>query len=281
MTESLAVTILHELPGRLRVRLSHELADADAFGHRLCSHAGTEPIRYTPVTRTVLLRYDPSVIKREELLVRAALALALEHESQAVRIEAAPPEQELTASVAASGAMLLVAGLARTIGVADASQKTLDRIAGWTTGSAVFAHAAQELRHQGAYHPEVVSVVYLAVGMLRGNIWPAAVLTWFASFGRHLLKPETRAIEVRPGTDGDDPEVVASAAPDTGWQAWLHLFPAILRAVGGAGPSGGDLLANLHEVSKLHDQVLDSLGPWKEGIPLRLEGGEQGMTPAN
>ncbi len=280
MTEPLAVTILHEIPGRLRVRLSHALADAAAFGRILCSHAGIEPIRYTPVTRTVLLRFDPTSIQREELLVRLALALSLEHDALPVRIEANPPERELTASVAASGALLLIAGFGRAIGLTETGQRTLDRIAGLTTGSAVFAHAAQELRQQGAYHPEVVSVAYLAVGMLRGNIWPAAVLTWFASFGRHLLKLEDRAIEVRPGSDGDDPEVVACAAPISGWQAWLRLFPAVLRAIGGAGPTGGDLLANLHEVSKLHDQVLDSLGPWKKGIPLRLVDAGSGAPPA-
>jgi hypothetical protein len=166
--------------------------------------------------------------------------------------------------------MLLAAGLGRAVGLSPARLKTLDRLAGMATGSAVVSHAAHELRHQGAYHPEVVSVAYLAVGMLRGNAFRAAVLTWFASFGRHLLESTAQAVEVRPGEDGDASDVTASVVPETGWRAWAGVLPGLLRAFLGAGRPGGDLLGSLQEVSHLHDQVLDALGPWKKGIPMRF-----------
>jgi hypothetical protein len=268
--KKLAVTALHELPGRLRVRLSHPLADAASFDAAIRSHEGIEPVRYTPITRTVLLRFDTDSIRREELLVRVALTMSLQYGNRPVRIRAAPPADALSGSVAVSGAMLLAAGLGRAVGLGPGHLNTLDRLAGLVTGSAVVSHAAHEIRQRGEYHPEVISVAYLAVGMLGGNAFRAAVLTWSASFGRHLLESTAQAVEVRPEEDGEAATVTASVIPETGWRAWLHVLPGLLRAFSGAGRPGGDLLGNLREVSRLHDQMLDALGPWKKGIPMRF-----------
>jgi len=216
-------------------------------------------------------------IRREELLVRVALAMSLQQGRRPVRIRTAPPADALTGSVAASGAILLSAALGRAAGLSPARLKMLDRLAGLATGSAVLSHAAHELRREGAYHPEVVSVAYLAVGMLRGNAFRAGVLTWFASFGRHLLESTAQAVEVRPEDNGDAREVTAFVVPETGWRAWLRLLPELLRAFFGAGKPGGDLLRSLQEVSRLHDQVLDALGPWERGIPMRFPKGTQWM----
>ena len=267
---ALTVTVLHELPARLRAELSHPLPDPAAFERELRSHVGIAPLRYTPAVRTILVKFDPMVIRREELLVRIALAMSLQHDNRPVRIESGPPHDPLTASVAASGAILLASWLCRSFGVKPANLKALDVAAGMATGSAVLSHAVRELRQQGAYHPEVVSVAYLAVGMLRGHAWRSALLTWFASFGRHLLESRAEAVEVRPDGNGDAPEVTASAIRRTGWRAWLEVLPSLLHTFVGAGSPKGDLLSNLQEVSRLHDKMLDALGPWEEGIPLRI-----------
>jgi hypothetical protein len=267
---ALTVTVLHELYARLRAELSHPLPDPVAFERELRSHEGIAPLRYTPAVRTILVRFDPMLIRREELLVRIALAMSLQHGNRPVRIEAAPPLNTLTVSVAASGAILLAAWLGRSFGFKSANLKALDVVGGLATGSAVLSHAVRELRQQGAYHPEVIAVVYLAIGMLRGHALRSAVLTWFASFGRHLLESRAEAVEVRPYGNGDAPEVTASAIRQTGWRAWLEVLPSLLRAFIGAGSPKGDLLSNLQEVSHLHDKMLDALGPWKKGIPLRI-----------
>lgn len=271
MSASLTVTVRHELPGRLRLRLSLPLRDAAAFDRALRTHAGIAPTLYNARTRSLLLHFNPGIIRREELLVRVALAFSLEHEHAPVRIEAASPRASLSASVTLSGLLLLAGGAARAGNARALLRKRLERLAGVATATAVLGHAAQELRRNGAYHPEVVSVAYLAVGMLRGNTLPAAVVTWLATFGRHLFEPQPPAVEVRPGAGGQTAEVVTATPARSAQPTWTDLLPSLLRALTGANRSGSGLLESLQEVSRLHDQVLDALGPWKQGIALQFD----------
>lgn len=269
MKTRLRITILHELPGRLRVRLSRPLADAEAFGRALRAHEGVGPARYARATRSVLVTYAAGHIRREELLVRMALAFSLEHDCAPVRIQKRTPDG-LSAGEAVSGAALLVTGLARAAGLAPGRLRGMEHFAGLLTGGAVLMHGAREMRTIGIFHPEVFSLVYLAAGMLRGRAWQTALLTWFAAFGRHLAEVAEPAVEVQPSPSQQAEEVAVAEVAASPAQAFLHVVPAWIRAFQHAGRPGGDLLENLREISHHHDQVLDALGPWKSGIPVRF-----------
>lgn len=271
MSTALSVKIRHELPVRLRLELSHPLVDVKTFSVMLRSHHGIAPVSYTPAVRSLLLSFDPLKIRKEELLVRVALCLSLQYNQRPVRIEHGFPTETLTLSVAISGILLLAAAACRATGFHANRYRKLDRLAGLATGSAVLSHASQELRRRGAYHPEVASAAFLMVGMLRGNAFRAAILTWFTAFGRHLLEPLGQTLEVRPNVGDVHGEVEAAIVPDTGWQSVLRLLPELMRDLSGASRSHENLMEKLQDVTRLHDQVLDSLGPWNKGVTLRFE----------
>ena len=93
-----AVTIEHELPGRLRLRLSHVLRQPERMRRLVAEHAGVGEVQYTAVSRSVLVRYDSKHISVEEIVIRIATGLSLEHDNAAIRVLTRPPTRELTDS---------------------------------------------------------------------------------------------------------------------------------------------------------------------------------------
>ncbi len=55
----LHLTIEHELPGRLRLRLSHPLRQPERVRRLVAEHAGVGEVQYTAVSRSMLVRSDP------------------------------------------------------------------------------------------------------------------------------------------------------------------------------------------------------------------------------
>ncbi len=271
MNHKLQVTILHELPGRLRVHISHPLKDAPTFGTTLQAHDGIEPIRYTPRTQTVLVYFNPAKIRREELLVRMALAFSLEHGYLPVEVNKTDAGAQLNAAEAISGGMLLASGILRSLGIQSPRQRKLDQAAGGMTAAAVLLHGIREMRTSAVFHPELLSLAYLGVGILRGRGFQAAVFTWFTAFGRHLMEVAEPAVRIQPTHSQTGAGVSVSAISPGPAQTFLQLLPTLVRFLQQAGKPIDDMLANLREISKSHDHVLDALGPWKRGIPMQFQ----------
>ena len=271
MKNELQITILHELPGRLRVFMSHPLKDAETFGTTLQDHEGIEPIRYTRRTQTVLVYFDPAIIQREELLVRMALAFSLEHGYLPVEVNKKDAGGQLTAPEAISGGLLLASGILRSLGVQSPWQQKFEHTAGGTTAAAVLLHGVREMRTSAVFHPELLSLAYLAVGILRGRGFQAAVFTWFTAFGRHLMEVAEPAVCIQPTRSQNGAGVSVSSVSPGPARSFLQILPALARFLQQAGKPMDDMLANLREISKSHDHVLDALGPWKRGIPMQFQ----------
>lgn len=270
MRKGLQITILHEIPGRLRVGFSTPLRDPKGCADVLQSHAGVSPIRYSSEICTLLLRYDPALIQREELLVRIALAFSLENGLAPVRIRQGGGQDALSAVEALSAAVLLAAYLARGIGVAAGLQRRLNLSAATLTGGAVLAHGAREMYAHRVFHPETLSLLYLGIGTLRGRALQAALVTWFTAFGRHLMEIGNQTIQIKPASSGDESGISVSAVPDSCSQSFLRILPDLIRFIQHAGQPLDNMLENLRETSRDHDGVLHALGPWEQGIPVEF-----------
>lgn len=269
------LTILHELPGRIRVSLSHPIAGKESVAAALEGHAGVENIEYTPITRSVLLRFRPDEVTREEIVVRVALALALDNGGVPVRILAEPEDRSIAPLTLYSGLLLLGAAGSRIVAGSTTQRVVLEWLAGLTTLGAVADHGWEEFRRRGHVDPEVLSAAYLVAAMLRGNLLPAAFVTWVTTFGRHLVrlpKPgvQVRAIEI-PVEDGEgsryEVEVTRDAEANANARI-LGLLPAtVMKAViGGAEPR--NMLEEIRNVSQMHGEVLEGIGGSRHGIPV-------------
>ncbi len=277
--EKPVVTVVHSLPGRVRVRLSRCPSDASKMSAAVMEHAGMKHFRYTEVTRSALVSYDSTEIRQEEVVLRIALALSIDCGAAAVRILAEPERRDISDSAVVSAALLATAVASQAVKAGKRGATTMHWVAGIGTALAVVDHAWKEFRDQGDFHPEVLSLGYLLTAFFRGNFLKASVVTWFMAFGRHLVDPPRRGVEVRPlevlTEDGKDPryEIVVGQDRDTSDRERLvGAVQAFLKyAMSGSGAHGQrHLMDELRDVSRLHGEVLEGLGRTPHGMQVRF-----------
>jgi hypothetical protein len=275
--DGLHVQIVHEIPGRLRVRLSDPPVEPRRMGESVRDHEGIDALDYSVHTRCFLVRFDPRLVSSKEIVVRIGLALSLEHGGGAVRITSAGEPLELSLSALYSAALLAVAFAARA--GATGTSRLAELVAGAGTAGAVLQHGYEEVRDRGDLDPEVLSVVYLLSAFYRGNLLPAAAFTWLATFGRHLIRRPSAGALLRPvklsaeGAETPRYEVVVSPLRgETGWRKLLLVLPKVFRyAVSGeSARRRSDLLGEIEKISLLHGEVLDGLGELRQGIPMKI-----------
>jgi hypothetical protein len=277
-TQRPTVTIGHELPGRLRLRLSHPIEQVDRMRRIVAEHVGIDAVRYTAVSRSVLVTFDPDRVSAEEILIRVAMSLSLETGRVAVRILARPQTRELTDSAFYSGLALLAALGLRVVRSDSAGGATMDWVASLGTAGAALEHGWMEYRQRGNFDPEVLSVAYLLTSLLRRTALPAAIFTWITTFGRHLARLPMPGVEVHPvqvGGDKSAPRYEVVIAPDRTAPDKITFFgmlPTMLfNALTGAPPEKrASLLDEIRRVSNMHDQVLEGVSDFRHGIPLRI-----------
>ena len=193
------VTVVHSLPGRVRARMSVAPRDVQRMLAGVREHPGMESISFSPITRSILARFNPHEISQEEIVLRIAFHLSLDCDSAPVRLLAEPEQQPaLGGSATVSAAALALSLVMHGLKMANGSPTRWDWLAGLGTAGAVVDHAWKELRERGTFDPEVLSLAYLATAFVRGNLLTASVVTWLASFGRHLVVIPPTGVQVRP-----------------------------------------------------------------------------------
>jgi hypothetical protein len=274
------VTVVHSLPGRVRVRLSVAPRDVPRMLAGVREHPGMELISFSPITRSILARFNPHELSREEIVLRIAFHLSLDCDSAPVRLLAEPEQRPVlggsaTLSAAALAWSLVMHGLRTT-----ESPTRWDWLAALGTAWAVVDHACKELREQGTFDPEVLSLAYLATAFVRGNLLGAALVTWLASFGRHLIAAPSNGVEVRPRKvrtrPGGQSRYELMIGPDIDAPERVRIQGALQGLLKYAITGGGahpfrSLLEELQEVAKVHGEVLEGFGRMPQGIPIRFD----------
>ena len=265
------VTVYHRLPNRVRLRLSHPLKDVERLYSSIESHEGLEKIEYTDITKSILLIFDSRQVSLEEIMVRIALCLSLDYGKANVRVLGCPEYHEMSDSTWYSALLLITALTSRLLGQ-NSTTNTLSFIAGIGTAGAVVGHALQEVEERGNFDPEVLSVVYLVTSMLRGNTLPAAVFTWATTFGRHLFALPARGVEIKPMSLDEAGGIEVVVSPDSTPPAraeMLGLVPSLFKYfISGGGDN--HLIDQLQEASRVHGEVLEGLGTFRNGIPIKF-----------
>jgi len=279
MDEIPVVTIVHELPGRIRVRLSMAPKDHKRMIKSVKDHEGFESISYTPISRSLLIKFNSEQVKREEILVRIGLFLSLENEGKSVHIYSQPKNQEMSDSAFYSGISIVLALLYRMMNSAGGKISWTEWMAGGSTALAVIEHGWSEVKKNGNFDPEVLSVIYLLIALVKRNFLPAAILTWISTFGRHLIHIPPKGVELKPlevvseETGEKEYEVEVSTIMDEDNKMMLFsLIPSILKFAfaGESAFTGKNLINQIQKVSQFHGEVLHGIESFKNGIPLRF-----------
>jgi len=277
VTKELVVSIAHELPGRLRLRLSSPSRAPAKLEQAVGSHPGFLSVQCSPVSGSVLVHHDVTAVRREEVVLRVALAYSLERGGSPVRVVPLGAHEEMSDGAWGAGLALVAAAAARWLLPLRAAAPLLQGGAALLTAGAVVQHGAEELRQRGQFDPEVLSLAYLVLGVLRGQALSAAALTWLATFGRHLGSPRRRGVLITPAPRDDGVvgwQVVVRPAdtPGSGPNVRDALASLLRHGLGGFKSLEDGLLQQVRRLGNDHDDVLEGLGDLQLGIPLMVEG---------
>ena len=274
-----AVTVVHSLPGRVRVRFSLPPNDPNRLMNAVRQHAGIGEIAYTPRSRSLLVHFDAHNISQEEITLRIAFQLALDQDGQPVRLLDAPDRTVLQDSAVLSAIGLATSLTLRAFQSKNRGPTRADWLAGFTTAWSIVDHGWREFRDRGFVDPEVLAVAYLAAALVRGNPLTASVVAWLTTFGRHLIEAPPTGVQVRPlevpQSGRKSPQYELIVSPDTDAPDRVRIVQALQGALKYAMTGGGahgyrSLLEELRDVSRVHGEVLEGYGRQRDGIPIRF-----------
>ncbi len=268
------IVIVHELPGRLRLRLDRPPRNIEDMIASVRRHEGMGDVTFNPVSRSLLVRYNPTLVNAVEILVRVGIFLSLHFQNAGISISHALPTHTLQPIDYYAGSSLVVAALGRA--AAGPWAQGLEYHAGAATMVSVFNHAWQEVTDEGVYHPEVISVMYLINSMLRGKMLTATAVAWVATFGRHLLEATDEHCRLQASavdSEGSEGYIDVMVQPLNPPQANpLKLLVAAMRSFIGLEPPGStnNILRRIAQMSAKHGNVLEGMGREPQRVYMRL-----------
>ncbi|TVQ26148.1 MAG: hypothetical protein EA382_05935 [Spirochaetaceae bacterium] len=261
--EMYGLTILHHVPGRVRLRCDPALTSFDHVERLVRAHDGIATLTYSPVSRSITVRFDPTCIDVSELVLRIAMAVGVVSGLQPVSIDTTPTRESIDAYGLLSGATIVGAAVGALVGVAAPTARILTTTAGIGTALAIISHAWREYHQRGDFHPETLSVVYLASAFARGAVLPAAAVAWLATFARHVTgtAPERYVVQANHGDSAGHYEVTVKGhrATERG-DSLIHFVSSLFTdLVGGSTHSPGSFLDQMRQMSRRHDSMLEGL----------------------
>ena len=272
----MCITVVHALPGRLRLRVSQPLADPARLEKAVMNRSGVRSASYTSVSQTLLVFFDDLQVTVEELLLRAAMSLSLANDLAPVAVKPPPEGVPLSQLSLLSGAMLVMGHAVSFLGVSSAAGKAVQMAAGVGAAMAIGEHIYDDIRAKNSPDPEVLSIGYLLISLLRGRLLQGASVAWAMTFARHILEPPAPSLMVHTshtsqGCDLDGCEleaVVSRPEAEYGLTSLLTKFPRLLA---GAYLAAEDhAFQEMQALAKERNNILEGLENVNRGIRLKV-----------
>lgn len=270
-----SLTILHSLPGRLRLALDPPVLNFDDVRDAVKAHPGIYLLSYNTTTKSILAQFDPDAIENSELVMRLALAVSVWRDLQPIIIRTRPQNESVDHYGLLSGGVVAAAAIASLAAKTSRVSGILATAAGISTTVAILNHAFREYRQRGDFHPETLSVIYLGSSFLRGNPLPASVVAWLATFARHLTgtAPEQYVLQAVEGEEEGRYEVQIRSFSDSSTVDSLFQFTTKLLAdaLTGSPQSPDSFMSQMKQVSRAHAAGLEGLDGVHQRIQLTIQ----------
>lgn len=283
MNVNLELIVVHRLPGRIRLRLSHSPKLPDRMVNHIQGHAGVDSVKYTAETENLLIHFDQGEITPQEILLRAGLSLSRDFDMSPVRLRIRKANQSMGPLSVLAFTVLAVNHVMYLFSTKNRESAFFQYVAGGTTLVSVMEHVVQDFRDKGYLHPEVFSVYYLVLSFFRGEVLKASTITWFLTYGRHLLELPANTLLLIP--EETDPtceihqckyEVTVRNENDANWLVkTMHTLPSMLYKAYKEMNLGrvleDTLIKQMELVADSHDDIIEGLENIDNGIYLKVE----------
>ncbi|WMJ81902.1 hypothetical protein RBU49_06550 [Clostridium sp. MB40-C1] len=181
------ILIMHTLPHRVRLKLSHPLRDEEKVIETMKDGDRIKAFTYNKITKSVIIEFDNVKTDLEETIIRLAIVYSKEYDMTPINIYSNSPTRDMPKIAYYSLLTILGASISKLLKPAKNIQELFNWLAVGTTVAAIGEHAYMEINKKGAFDPEVVSVMYLINSLSKGNFVIPSILTWITTFGRHIL----------------------------------------------------------------------------------------------
>ncbi|MCB8815015.1 hypothetical protein [Desulfosporosinus shakirovi] len=273
------MNIVHQLPGRVRISLSMPPRRIEKLEKEVLEHTGIHCVKFSPITRSVLVYYNPIEIEMPEIIVRIGTALSIEYNMCPVYVENKKNVGVNIIDNYALGALIAAwigkSGLLPLANIAN----LLEWNAGISTLAAVINHGISEIKISGTPDPEVVTAVYLLNSMLKREFLISSTITWISTFIRHLTGEELGRISIQAFQAFSQEEnrmyydVAVKSEENLYHKSIINISGNMMRKYvgirGNMRPSS--FLNQIKRVSDKHGDALEGLRNKKDIIFLRLE----------
>ncbi len=193
-----AIVITHQLPNRVRFKLSLPFKDAKAAEKFLVDYEGLDSFEYNGTTRSVLIYYDNYKVELNEIIMRLSIIYSDQYDMAPVNVFIPKTHKN---SYLAYFALTNIAVAALVKGFTNFKSKEILNFLSWsavgTTALSILDHGAREVSERGSFDPELVSSVYLLNAVRTGNLITGSLITWLAAFGRHIIDLPYEGITIK------------------------------------------------------------------------------------
>lgn len=276
--KGLDIQIEHSIPGRLRLRLTRPPKAVNDFIEKVKRHEGMDAVAFNPVTLSMLASYNPAIVSTIEIVVRVGIALSIDYNGTGVYISRKEQGRALSLIDYYAMGSLIAGGICKAIRPNTAISGVLAYNAGFSTLFAVLGHAWAEVRKEGLYDPEAISVIYLINSLIKGNFLMAGAITWIATFGRHIMTGSHQVCVLEASEiTGEDRQtyvevVIKPILANTFDNNPIKLLVAGLGHVVGLNhtKSQYNMMEQIQQMSRKHGNVLEGIGHKPGPVYMRL-----------
>ncbi len=196
--KKLTVTILHKLPNRVRLKMSEPVKNLETFEKNIKSGIENITIKYSEITKTVVVNFDPENIYLQEVIYKVLTAFSIEKGMLPVKLIEELEQKSIGRFSIYSGAAITMSGLHMFLNKKD---ENLQNIMNWfslgMTSAAILEHAYIETNKKGVFDLEILPAMYLVKSFLNTPKLSLVAMIWLTTFGRHLISTSDPGKEVK------------------------------------------------------------------------------------
>lgn len=191
MKQKPTIKVIHQLPHRVRIKLSQPITNKPFFCQIIKEKTKNTEIRYNHLIQTVLINFDPSEIRLQEIIYRVCTAFSLENGMVPIKLVEETTANPINRLSIYAGGMIMFSSIYAFLNRKSLTFNFVDtNIAKATlgvTGLSILEHAYLDTKRKGIFDPELLSVVYLLKNYIDSPKLSSLVLMWLTTFGRHLV----------------------------------------------------------------------------------------------